>query len=207
MSIRLLGISSQWIKSFMTNASNTKTKLRQFRLEDLQVPERYKGKIVEKWLLYWKGLCIDYRDVVLDVGKNIKEKPTRAAIYGSIGAGGIYCAKHNPDQTDFRERMLHHIGDMVLVDESCHNRASAQHLRFLEKCSNEGILRRLNLGVLSLLWLDNFDRAAQLYKATCTYTQPDYLTFRDRIIDVGFVGKWWKLEEKMIDYDVNEDNL
>lgn len=204
MATKLFRFSIQSIKSFKTNSLKEKTKL---RIEDFEVPERYKGKIVEKWLLYWKGLCIDYRDVLYDVLKSMKEKPIRASTYSTIGIGSIYCAKNNPNENDFRDTVLHHVNDMVLVNETCHNPQSAQYLMFLEKCTNAGIIRRMNLGICSLLWLDNYDEACKLYKATCTYTKLDYLSLKDRIIDVGFVGKWWKLNENMIDYDINENSL
>jgi hypothetical protein len=53
--------------------------------------------------------------------------------------------------------------------------------------------------------LDNYDGDLAVYKATCSYLKPKYLTFHERIVDVGFVGKWWKLQEYMIDYDINDE--
>ena len=32
-----------------------------------------------------------------------------------------------------------------------------------------------------------------------------YLDFYDRIVDVGWLGKWWILEEKMKDRDINPE--
>lgn len=209
MATKFLRLRMQFTKSYTTNSSLLKTKIDsvQSRLNNFEVPERFKGTIVEKWMLYWKGLITDYRDVFLDVLKQSKEKPLRAAVYASLGASTIYGFKHNPSETDYIEQLRTYNTKMVLMDPVCQNKVSSQYLTFVERCYNEGIVRRLNLGIVSLLWLDNYDRALCLYKATCSFTQPELITWHQRIIDVGFLDKWWKIEEKMIDYDINDDNL
>lgn len=209
MATKITRLRSQLTQAYTTNASAFRTKWNniQTRLDQMEVPERFKGTVVEKWLRYWRGLCIDYRDVFMNVGQQMKEKPIRASIYGGLMAATWYSAKHNPSYIDFYDRLRKHNTDIILVNHDCHNPVSAEYLTFLERSLNEGIVRKLNLGVCSLLWLDNYDRAVALYKATCKYTQPDYLTWHDRVIDVGFLDKWWILEEKMTDYDVNEAKI
>lgn len=209
MATKLLRLRTQITQSYTTNSSLIKTKFGavQNRLNNIGVPERFKGTIVEKWLSYWKGLVRDYRDVFLDVGKQMKEKPIRASIYGAIGGSAVYSFKHNPNENDFIEQLRTCNTKMVLMAPDCHNPATSEHIIFLERCYNEGIIRRLSVGIFSVLWLDNYDQALSLYKATCSYTKPDLLTWHNRIIDVGFMDKWWKISEKMIDYDINEQNF
>ena len=84
------------------------------------------------------------------------------------------------------------------------NPMSEKYVTWVEQCYNEGIIRRLNLGIVSLMWLDNFDSTTAVYKATCPYLKPRFVTFYQRIIDIGFVDKWWFLEQKMKNYDINE---
>ncbi|XP_031638590.1 mitochondrial import inner membrane translocase subunit Tim29 [Contarinia nasturtii] len=209
MATKLLRLRTQFSQSYTTNSSLLKTKFDavQNRINNFQVPDRFKGTMVEKWMLYWKGLVSDYRDVFMDVIKQAKEKPIRAAIYGGLGASTVYSFKHNPSESDHIEQLRTYNTKMVLVDPVCQNKVSSQYLTFVERCHNEGIVRRLNLGIVSLLWLDNYDRALGLYKATCSFTRPELITWHQRIIDVGFLDKWWKIEEKMIDYDINENTL
>lgn len=57
------------------------------------------------------------------------------------------------------------------------------------------------------MWIDNYDKDCFLYKTVCPYLKPRYLTFHERIIDVGALDKWWVLETKMKDYDVNESEF
>lgn len=194
------------LRSQLTQSYTTKWNTIQTRLDQIELPERFKGTIVEKWLRYWRGLCIDYRDVFISVAKQMKEKPIRASIYSSLIAASYYSAKHNPSENDFYDRLRKYHTDMILVNQVCHNPASAEYLQFLERSMNEGILRKLSLGVCSLLWLDNYDKTVALYQATCSYTKPDFKTWHHRIVDVGFMDKWWTLEKKMMNYDVTEDN-
>lgn len=169
----------------------------------LVFPEKYKGTIYEKWATYWKHLGIDYKDVFVNVAQQAKEKPILASIYLATGGAFCYCVKNNPSEEDFRTKLRDYNAEVVLVHDSCLNDTAANYIKFIEKCYNQGIVRHLSLGFISFLWLDNYDHNASLYKATCEYTDPQYLTFHERVIDVGFLNKWWNLDKKMIDYDVN----
>ncbi|XP_035782410.1 mitochondrial import inner membrane translocase subunit Tim29-like [Anopheles albimanus] len=177
------------------------------RLEAITLPERFKGTIVEKWATYWKNLVIDYKEMVLDTGRGMRDRPVRSTIYVSLLAAAGYCGANNPSETDFYDQYRRAYNQLSLVHPTCQNPVASRHITFLERCHNEGILRRLSLGVVSFLWLDNYDKGLSIYKAVCPYLQPRYLTFHERIVDVGFNGKWWQLERKMVDYDINEENL
>lgn len=166
-------------------------------------PEKYKGTIYEKWARYWQHLGIDYKDVFVNVIQQSKEKPILASIYCTAGGTLYYCMKNNPSEEDFRIQLRNYNADCVMVPDSCLNKTSTDYIKFVEQCYNQGIVRYLSLGFISFLWLDNYDQAASLYKAVCGYTDPQYLTFHERIIDVGFINKWWNLSRKMTDYDVN----
>lgn len=166
-------------------------------------PEKYKGTIYEKWARYWQHLGIDYKDVFVNVVQQAKEKPLLASIYGAAGVGFYYCVQNNPSEEDFQMQLRNYNAEAVMVHESCLNETSVEYVKFVEKCYNQGILRYMSLGFISVLWLDNYDSNAALYKAVCTYTEPQYLTFHQRVIDVGFWNRWWNLRRKMKDFDVN----
>lgn len=202
-------IRSQLAQSYENSSTLIKSKLTivETAVNKIQLPERFKGTIVEKWMGYWKNLYIDYRDVFVGAGQQMKEKPIRSAFYGITAASAYYCAQRNPSDIDFYEQLRRYNADLILVHESCQNPVSAQYLKFLEQSNNRGLLRTLNLGVLSLIWLDNYDEALGLFKVTCPYLQPEYLTWHKRIVDVGILNTWWKLRENMIDFDINEANL
>lgn len=166
-------------------------------------PEKYKGTIWEKWAKYWQHLGIDYKDVFVNVVQQTKQKPILASIYFATGGTLYYCVQNNPSEEDFRVQLRNYNADCVMVHDSCLNKTSTDYIKFVETCSNQGILRYLSLGFISFLWLDNYDQNASLYKAVCEYTDPQYLTFHDRVIDIGFMNKWWNLSRRMRNYDVN----
>lgn len=209
MFTRIFRLRTQLTQAYDSSSSLVKSKLANVEaaVNKIELPERYKGGVVEKWANYWKNLCRDYYEVAEGVVQQTKDRPIRAAFYGLTGAATYYCAKHNPTQSDFLEQFRKHNMNLVLVHESCQKPETTQFFKFIERAHNQGLLRTLNLGVLTLLWVHDYDEALGVYKAICTYTQPDYLNFHQRVVDVGFLDKWWKLEKVMIDYDVNENNL
>lgn len=175
-----------------------------YKVKNFETPEKIKGTFLERWGRYWKNLYIDYRDVAIDVVKDCKAHPILASTYGSFVALLVYLNKHNPDETSFREHLLQNSIRVMQVGEPLRNPISEQHIKWLQNCYDEGIIRRMDLGIISLIWLDNYDTACSLYKAVCPHLKPRYVTFYERIVDVGFIDKWWILENKMKDYDVNE---
>ncbi|XP_078043630.1 mitochondrial import inner membrane translocase subunit Tim29 [Augochlora pura] len=174
------------------------------KIQNFETPERLKGTFLERWGRYWRDVYIDYKDVAENLVKECKERPLKATTYTTLAALCIYLNKYNPDKSSFQEQLLQNTMKLIQVGEPIRNPVSENHVKWLEQCHNEGILRRLNLGILSIMWLDNYDEACSLYKSLCTYLQPQYITFHQRIVDIGILGKWWILEEKMKDYDINE---
>lgn len=125
-------------------------------------------------------------------------------MFYTVAGGSYYCAIHNPDELSFREQLIKSCLKIGLVGEPIRNPISVFYTKWLEQCYNEGIIRHLNLGVVSFVWLDNYDRGCALYKTMCPYLKPRYVTFYQRIVDVGFLDNWWILENSMTDYDVND---
>ncbi|XP_043685587.1 mitochondrial import inner membrane translocase subunit Tim29 [Vespula pensylvanica] len=167
------------------------------------MPEKFKGTILERWGNYWKNLYIDYKEVTIETIKDCKSHPIRTSIYSTVLGSTYYLYKHNPDEDSFREHLLENAIKLMQVGETIRNEISVQHVEILEKYYNEGIIRRLSMGILSIIWLDNYDKECSLYKAVCPYLKPRYLNFYERIIDIGFLDRWWILDRKMIDYDIN----
>lgn len=171
----------------------------------MKFPEKYKNTIWEKWAMYWKQLTMDYKEVAVDTYQGIKTKPIRSLIYAGVAGSTYYSCKNNPDEDAFKEQLRTYNNQLLLLHESCHNPKTSEYLTFIERCYNEGIIRRITLGVVSFLWLADHNKGLALYKATCSYTKPQYLTFHERIIDVGFNNQWHNLEKIMDSYDINDN--
>ncbi|XP_032683480.1 mitochondrial import inner membrane translocase subunit Tim29 [Odontomachus brunneus] len=174
------------------------------KIKNYEMPERFKGTFLERWAKYWHNLYIDYRDVAIDVAKDCKKHPIRATIYTTLLGCSLYSSIHNPGEISFRDNMIKYNLKLMLLGEPIRNPVAVKHIEQLQQYYNEGIIRRINLGISSLMWVDNYDEKCSLYKAVCPYLKPRYVTFYNRIVDIGFLDKWWVLENKMKDYDVNE---
>ncbi|EAT36443.1 AAEL011476-PA [Aedes aegypti] len=206
MALRGVRFASSFFRSNLDAFKQRQTAL-QNRIDSIQFPEKYKGTIWEKWAMYWRNLIRDYKEMIMDTGKTMRERPVRSGVYLTLLGTTYYCCANNPDEADFVNRFRQCANELQLVHPSCQNPTASAHIQFLQKCYNEGIVRRISLGVVSFIWLDNFDRGVAIYKAICPYLQPRYMTFHERIVDVGFNNEWWLLRKKMIDYDINEENL
>lgn len=168
------------------------------------LPDKYKGTVVEKWAKYWSQLGIDYKDVAVGVVQQTIAKPVRSTVYASVGTAAYYCAKNNPSEVDYLRQVRQMTTELVLVHENSLNKETAEHMKFIERGFNEKRLRYMNVGLFSFMWLDRFDAAVGLYESNCTFTKPEILRFRERIVDFGFLNRWWILRKKMNDFDVPE---
>ncbi|KAM7337550.1 hypothetical protein ACRRTK_003669 [Alexandromys fortis] len=63
------------------------------------------------------------------------------------------------------------------------------------------------LGLCSLVYEAPFDAQAGLCQARCRYLQPCWIDIQSRVLDVGFVGRWWILENHMRGCDINETSF
>ncbi|XP_055846316.1 mitochondrial import inner membrane translocase subunit Tim29 [Episyrphus balteatus] len=168
------------------------------------VPDPVKTTILQRWKIYWKSLVNDYTEAGKGAFQTAKEKPLRTSILTTIGLAIYFSAKNNPDELSLMTEIKNKNGEILMVHESCQRASSAEHLRMLEQSMNQKTLRVTNLGVMTIVWLHDFSSDLCTYKAICKWLQPEYTTFHQRIIDVGFWNKWWNLESKMTDYDIVE---
>jgi len=170
----------------------------------LDTSQRFTGILFEKWLKYWRNVYTDYKGVVVDIHKECKSHPIKAFTYFTAAGCVYYGTLHNPSEIMFREQLISNTSKLVMVGKEVRNPVSAYYLKWLQQNYNEGIIRRLNFGIISILWLDNYSYDCALYKATCSHLKPQYWTFNQRIIDIGFLDNWWILTNYMKNYDVND---
>ncbi|NXI69112.1 TIM29 translocase, partial [Anseranas semipalmata] len=60
---------------------------------------------------------------------------------------------------------------------------------------------------LAVVYEAPFDADAALYRASCPHLRPRWSELPGRLLDVGFWGRWWLLEARMRDCDVNEEEF
>ncbi len=175
------------------------------RLPSLALPEKLRGGRVQRWAEFWQNVVRDYSESVDQVRVGARNRPFRAALMTSAAAGLYYANMTNPDERDYRDRFLTLNQDLMVVSEEVRNAESESHQLMLSRCYNLDTLRFTSLGVLTLVWRDNAARNCGLYESQCEYLQVGYVdrVRSDRLVDVGFLGKWWLTDDKMREYDVN----
>lgn len=167
--------------------------------------DKVKDTVVNKWGRYWQDLMRDYVDVFKETYENGKNSPKKMAVIFSCIGFSWFCFQTNPDANNYRENIIKYSNDILLVAKPIRNPKTDQFLTSIETCYNLGLLRTLNFGIFSVLWVDNYSRELGLYPTSCSYLKPRYVNFSSRVVDIGFVGKWWRLENIMTDYDINPD--
>ncbi|TFJ98345.1 28S ribosomal protein S18b, mitochondrial [Platysternon megacephalum] len=98
-------------------------------------------------------------------------------------------------------------GTLLLLSPWIRNGGSEGHVQRLTKLRNQGRLRYQSLVFFSLVYQAPFDAEAALYQAHCKHLKPRWTDFPTRILDVGFLGRWWVLNSKMKDSDINEEEF
>ncbi|XP_014213601.1 mitochondrial import inner membrane translocase subunit Tim29 [Copidosoma floridanum] len=171
--------------------------------QSLIISSQMKETFTKKFLKNWINLYSDYKEVVVEVIENCRIYPMRTTAHVSVVGLVCYCLVSNPDEVIFRDQLISNTLKLVLISEEVRNPISASYLKWLQQNLNEGLIKRLNLGIISFLWLDNYDSKCVAYKATCQYLKPEYSTWNRRVIDVGFLNNWWILNNSMKDYDIN----
>lgn len=168
-------------------------------------PERFRGTFVERWKQYWESVAKDYYESTMGIGTYVKENPIKSSLATVITGCAYYCASTNPDEYSYRSRLIDSTNSMLYVPPTVRNQSTVKRLEYLEKCYNAGVVKRLNLILFSVIWVDEFNDDIQAYKANCKYLKPSIFSVHQRAVDIGFLETWWNLEKLMVDYDVNPE--
>lgn len=156
----------------------------------------------------WAGALLrDYAEACGDAAAAARTRPGRAALYVGLLGGAAACCALAPSEAAFEEALLDASGSLLLLAPATRNRHSEAFLQRLLWLRGRGRLRHVNLGFCSLVYEAPFDAQASLYQARCRHLQPRWVDFPGRILDVGFVGRWWILQNRMHDCDINDDEF
>ncbi|MBN3302022.1 TIM29 translocase, partial [Amia calva] len=136
-----------------------------------------------------------------------RERPIRAALYVSLLGGAWGCYRSNPGPASLQGRLLEASNALLLLSPWVRSGAADGHVRGLLRLQDEGRLRTLSLGLVTVAYSAPFDPDSCLYEARCPPLRPRWIALPDRLLDLGCLGRWWVLERKLRDFDVNEDEF
>ncbi|XP_068606369.1 mitochondrial import inner membrane translocase subunit Tim29 [Brachionichthys hirsutus] len=160
-----------------------------------------------KAAVWCRSLLSDYKEACREVLVGAWEQPVKASVYVTVFGGVWACFHTNPDQESFEAALLGCSNRLGLLSPWIRNATSDGHVQSRVKLRNDGRLRYISLGFLSLVYRTDSDSAVMLYEARCSNLPAPWRELPQRMLDVGFIGRWWNLHSKMKDYDVNEDEF
>ncbi|XP_068129589.1 mitochondrial import inner membrane translocase subunit Tim29 [Hyperolius riggenbachi] len=166
--------------------------------------ERMKNR---KFVIWTKGLLRDYGAACKDIAVDAKERPGKAALYISLLAGAAVCSSKAPSEHSFECSLLEASCTLLLLSPWTRSGRSDQHVQRLTELRNEGRLRHINFMVFSLMYEAPYDEECDLYPTHCPHLKPRLTDFPSRVLDIGFFGHWWLLQQMMKDYDINEEEF
>jgi len=170
-----------------------------------RLPQKLKGGRIEKWADYWVNLSVDYRDSFKTIGQQMRDNPAKASVYISAVVFGIHSCRTNPNERDLRNSLVDNLNGVAMMSPAQRSPTANAKLCHIVDCFNNDTLRYQSLGLFSIVWEDNYNSDCAAYKATVGHLKPKYATFlQERVLDVGFLGKWWYSSQLLGQVDVNE---
>ncbi|XP_023813686.1 mitochondrial import inner membrane translocase subunit Tim29 [Oryzias latipes] len=166
--------------------------------------ERLKNGKAGVWC---RSLLSDYREACRDMVVGARERPLKASLYAVALGGGWFCFHSQPGQSEFQAALVERSNQLGLLSPWTRSAASDAHVQNLVKLQSQGRLRLLSLGLLSVVYGVDHDPDTTLYEAQCSSLSAPWREIPHRVLDVGFCWRWWVLESKMKDYDVNEEEF
>lgn len=157
--------------------------------------------------VWCQSLASDYKEAFREMVVGAWERPLKASVYGALLGGAWACFHTKPDWSSFEAALLERSGQLGLLSPWIRSASSDGHMQSLMKLRNEGRLHCLSFGVFALVYHSDFDPDVTLYEARCSNLSVPWRELPRRLLDVGFVGRWWILDSKMKDYDVNEEEF
>ncbi|KAK6274318.1 hypothetical protein J4Q44_G00392810 [Coregonus suidteri] len=166
--------------------------------------ERLKNSKLGVW---FSGMSRDYKEACREIVVGAWERPIKASLYLGLLGGAGACIYTNPDDASFETTVLDMANQLGLLTPWIRSGTSDGHVQKLAKLRNEGRLRHLSLGMVSLTYFADYNPDASLYEAQCSKLSVPWRELHTRVLDVGFAGRWWILDHKMKDYDVNDEEF
>ncbi|XP_029014053.1 mitochondrial import inner membrane translocase subunit Tim29 [Betta splendens] len=185
-------------RMFCAAAESASAPVKQSRWEAL------KGSKAGVWC---RSLLSDYKEACREILVGARDRPVKASLYATLLGGALACSHTTPDYSSFEATFLDRSAQLGLLSPWNRSSTSDGHMQSLAKLRNEGRLRHISLGLLSLIYYADFDPNVTLYEAQCSNLSVRWRDLPQRVLDVGFAGRWWNLDSKMQDYDINEEEF
>lgn len=162
---------------------------------------------VSKWGHPLKAILLDYIEVTKDLLVEAKQRPLKTVIYLVTGSLIVTTWRRRPSYESYLKEVMEYSNEMGMCNESLLNPQAKKYIDRVIMLKADGYLRYVNLGLVGIVVRRNYSPNCANYAETCEYLQPRIWRTFERIIDVGVWGRWVQLDKRMVDFDVNEEEL
>ncbi|XP_017287691.1 mitochondrial import inner membrane translocase subunit Tim29 [Kryptolebias marmoratus] len=157
--------------------------------------------------VWCRSLLSDYREACREMVVGAWERPLKTSVYATLLGGAWIFFQTKPDRSLFEAALLECSNQLCLLSPWIRNATSDGHVQSLMRLRNEGRLCCASLGLLCVIYRADFNPETTLYEAWCSNLSAPWRELPQRMLDIGFIGRWWILESKMKNYDVNEEEF
>ena len=152
-----------------------------------------------------KRIAEDYTFVFQTIGKNISSHPLRAAAKVSAGLALYSVHKENPNEQFYNGQITQYARYFSDLPRSSWNIQSYDYFQTMLERLQDGRINFLNFIFFSIVLSSNERQTSRLYKAQYFSYHLWFSSLYSRVIDVGFLGKFYMLEKNKKDYDIPLD--
>ena len=152
-------------------------------------------------------LVRDYKAVGASAIKYARERPIKVMLQLSTLGLGSYSYTKNPNLQSYEDSLKASAHQLLQVSSLIRNKKSESYVNELMECLDQCRLTRRSFGIFSVLLKNEFSQEYDSVNKNCYYVQPRWLNIYDRIVDIGFLDRWFLLEKAMEDYDVNDEEF
>ena len=137
----------------------------------------------------------------------MKTHPFKTSLMCVAGVAMTMMWKKNPDTHTYTDEVLWYSNEISQCSQQTRNQDAHTYISDIVNMKCTGRLQHVDLGFFSVVVERPFSEGCHTYSETCTYLQPRWSDYWNRVVDVGFWNRWWILKQQMADFDVNEDDL
>ena len=163
-------------------------------------------KRMGKWAKPLVNVMNDYQVVLTETFDYIRTRPIRGAGILISFAGCCALWKKNPSLAHYTDSVCSYCVELSMCSESTRNPGAHMYISRIMSLQSNLQLRYYSLGFFSLIMKQNYDPCRN-YIVTSSYLQPRWWDLSEKIVDIGIWNTWLRLEEKMVDFDVNHSSL
>ena len=154
-----------------------------------------------------KDILTDYVEVARDLVQGAKQRPLKAVLYLTTTSAFTVTWRKRPDYAGYLDDVVNYANELGMCSEAVRRPSAKRYVDNISKLHSDGRLKYVNLGVVAVILKRWYSPTCANYHETCKHLQPRWWTARERVVDVGFWGRWRNLEIEMRDFDVNEEEL